>query len=128
MRRWRREEDRLGGLMWGLGLVVLGTVILIQYLGLMPFSWWHEWWPLVVVLVGVVQVVVARSPRKIGSGISTMLFGGWFFIATNHLWGLTWGNSWPLALVAAGVGMVARSILSGIMRREDEPTEVRNDG
>ena len=78
-------------------------------------------------LVGLVQVVVGRSPRKIGSGISTMLFGGWFFIATNHVWGLTWGNSWPLALVAAGVGMVSRSILFGIMRRDEEPGEARHD-
>jgi LiaF transmembrane domain len=128
MRHWRSDEERLGGLMWGIGLVLLGTVILLQYLDVMPFTWWHDWWPLVVMLFGVSQIVTSRRPKGIGSGVSILLIGGWLFVATNHVWGLTWHNSWPLALVASGVGMVVRSIAVGIMRRDDGVTEVRNDG
>lgn len=123
-----RDEDRIGGLMWGLGLVLIGTVILLQYLDVVPFRMWRDWWPLVIVLVGVGQLVAARSPKQVGDGVSTLLFGTWCYIATNAIWGLTWRRSWPLALVAIGMGMVVRSIAAGFMRRGDGAQEVRSDG
>lgn len=117
MGRRNRNEDRLGGMLWGIGLVLLGTVILLQYLDVMPFSMWHGWWPLVIVFVGAGQVVAGRSAKDIGEGVTILLIGGWCFVATNHVWDLTWRNSWPLALVAAGTGMVVRSIVAGFMPR-----------
>ena len=128
MGRYRSDEDRVGGVVWGIGLVLLGSVILLQYLGLMPFAWWHNWWPLIVVALGIAQIVTRPTPKRIGDGVSTMLFGGWFFIAANDVWGLSWRNSWPLALVAAGTGMVVRSIVAGSRRRDDDVREVRIDG
>ncbi len=128
MGRYRSDEDRVGGMVWGIGLVLMGSVILLQYLGLMPFAWWHSWWPLLIVGVGIAQIVTRPTPKRIGDGVSTMLFGGWFFIAANDVWGLSWRNSWPLALVAAGMGMVVRSIAAGSRRRDDDVREVRIDG
>ena len=123
----REGEDRIGTLMWGIGLVTIGTVILLQYLDVMPFSVWRDWWPLVIVLVGVGQLVAGRSPKQIGDGVSTVLIGGWCYVATNGIWGLTWRNSWPLALVAAGMGMVVRSTASFFVRRDEGVREVKHD-
>lgn len=115
----RRDDERLSGLMWGIGLVLVGTVILLQYLDVMPFSVWRDWWPLIIVMVGVAQIVGSRGAKSLGDGVTTMLIGAWCFVATNHVYGLTWRNSWPLALVAAGMGMVVRSIAAGFMRPAD---------
>lgn len=128
MGRNHSDEDRLGGLMWGIGLILVGSVILLQYLDVMPFSVWRDWWPLIIIMVGVAQMVAGRSAKGVGEGVSTMLIGAWCFIATNHVWGLTWRNSWPLALVASGMGMVVRSIAAGFMRRGDGVREVKIDG
>jgi hypothetical protein len=128
MSRYRSEEDRLGGMVWGLGLVLLGTVILLQYLDVLSGSMWHHWWPLLVILAGAAQLVTARTPRRIGSGVSTMLIGGWLYVTVNHLWGLDWHTSWPLSLVAAGLGMVARSIAAAFIRPSNEhPSGCRCD-
>ncbi len=122
------EDERLSGLMWGIGLVLVGTVILLQYLDVMPFSVWRDWWPLIIVLVGVAQIVGSRSAKGLGDGVTTMLIGGWCYVATNHIYDLTWRNSWPLALVAAGMGMVVRSIAAGFMGRTRDEQEVKIDG
>lgn len=119
MRDRTRDEDRLSGLMWGIGLVAVGTIILLQYLDVMPFSVWHDWWPLVIVMVGVAQIIGGRSAKGLGDGVATILFGAWCYVATNRIYGLTWGTSWPLALVAAGTGMVVRSIAAPFMRPSD---------
>jgi hypothetical protein len=128
MTRSGGEDERLSGLMWGIGLVLVGTVILLQYLHVMPFSVWRDWWPLVIVLVGVAQIVGSRSAKGLGDGVSTMLIGGWCYVATNNIYDLTWRNSWPLALVATGMGMVVRSIAAGFMERTRDEQEVKIDG
>lgn len=128
MSRYGRNEDRLSGLLWGLGLVFVGTVILLQYLDLLSFRVWREWWPLVVVAIGIGQVVASRTAKGIGDGVSLTLMGGWFYVAANQIWDLSWRNSWPLALVAVGMGMVVRSIAAGFIGRGRDAQEERNDG
>lgn len=121
-------EDRVGGLMWGLALVLVGTVILLQYLDVVPFTAWKDWWPLIVVALGLGQTIAARNPKRVGDGVGLALMGVWFYVAANNIAGLTWRNSWPLALVASGMGMVVRSIAAGFMRRGDGVREVKIDG
>lgn len=128
MTRSGRDEERFGGLMWGIGLVLVGSVILLQYLHVMPFSVWRDWWPLVIVMVGAAQIAGSRGAKGIGDGVATMLIGAWCYVATNNIYGLTWRTSWPLALVAAGTGMVVRSIVGGFMDRRRDAGEVRDNG
>jgi len=128
MARSGQDEERFGGLMWGIGLVLVGTVILLQYLDVVPFSVWRDWWPLIIVLVGVAQIAAGRGAKSLGDGVSTILIGAWCTIAANQLFGLTWRTSWPLALVAAGTGMVVRSIAAGFMGRRNDGREVRDNG
>jgi len=73
----------------------------------------------VVIALGAIQLVVARSPRRVGSGVMTVLMGFWFLIAQRGMYGLTWHRSWPLAFVAIGAGMVARAITARVMYRKE---------
>ena len=128
MTRSERDEGRIGGLLWGIGLVLVGTIILLQYLDVVPFAVWRDWWPLIIVAVGVAQIVAGGGAKNLGDGVSTMLIGVWCYIAANHIFGLTWRTSWPLALVAAGTGMVVRAIAAGFTGRRRDEEEVRNNG
>ena len=74
---------------------------------------------LIIVIVGVAQVVGGRSAKGFGDGVTTILIGAWCYVAANHVYGFTWATSWPLALVAAGTGMVVRSIAASFMRPSD---------
>jgi hypothetical protein len=103
-RNWRR-------LTWGVVLMLVGVAFLAERLGLAPdWSLNYQWWPLLVAILGVARLIHPRSARAVGSGVLMLLMSAWFFIASNDWHGLTWNNSWPLALVAVGLSMVAHAI------------------
>lgn len=115
-----RDETREDGVVWGLILVATGVVFLLAQFDVLPFDFWRDGWPFIVIAIGVAQLVAARSPRSIGSGVTMMLIGGWFLIAQTEWRGLGWRETWPLALVAVGAGMVARSIAMPFFRKKEE--------
>src|SRR5262245_39858067 len=97
----KRQRDQLG---WGLFMIGIGVVILLVQQDLLPELLARAWWPYVIVLAGLIGLATARDPKAIGSGVTTMGIGVWLLATVNHWYGLRWSNSWPLALVAAGLG------------------------
>jgi hypothetical protein len=119
--------DRWDGLVWGLGLITMGVLFLLHYLNLVEWTSWRVWWPTLVIFFGAMRLFTARTPHRIGDSVTWVLMGGWFLVATNEWYGLGWRNSWPLALVAAGVGTVVRALASFVMRRDDRDDEAKAD-
>jgi len=108
-------------LVWGLILIGLGVSFLLSMFGFIPSVWLHTWWPLLVIAVGLGSVLCARDPRGIGSGVTTMCIGGWLMIAVTGWFGLGWSRSWPLALVAAGLGSLTQALAHSLWpRREND--------
>lgn len=103
-RDWRR-------LIWGVVLMLYGGLFLADRAGLLP-PWAQEfrWWPLIVVTIGLSKFILPRSADDVGSAVTITMLGVWFLFVANEWFGLEWQNSWPLALVAAGAGMVVRSL------------------
>ena len=103
-RNWRR-------LLWGVVLMLFGVLFLAERFGVMPpWTMELEWWPLIVIGLGLIKLIQPRRARDIGSSVMLTLMGLWFLAVSNDWYGLTWHNSWPLSLVAAGASMVAQSL------------------
>src|SRR5437899_2650381 len=102
-----RDWGRLG---WGLLLMLLGALFMLERYGWIPEWSSFHWWPLIVMFIGLWRLIRPTRARHVGSGVTLLLLGGWFLAASNDWHGLDWHNSWPLALVAVGAGMVARAI------------------
>ena len=103
-RDWRR-------LFWGILLILLGTIFMLdRFAGLPDWVRLFQWWPLIVIALGLVRLVAPRRARDVGNGVLFILLGGWFWVASNDWHGLDWHNSWPLALVAVGAGTVAKAL------------------
>lgn len=115
----KRQRD---GLSWGLILIGLGAwFLLIQY-DVLPREAWHTWWPFAVIAIGLVQVATARDPKALGSAVTTIGAGLWLLATVNHWYGLRWSNSWPLALVAVGLGTLvewAAAVVAERRHKED---------
>ena len=125
MERSRRHQNTV----WGIFLIALGLLFLAERVLYLP-EWWGEfhWWGLISVALGLVMTVLARTSDDFGTGITITLFGLWFVIASNGLFGLTWKNSWPRAIVAAGVGTVAHGIAGNWLPETRKTKKERQNG
>jgi hypothetical protein len=109
-------------LIWGVFLIALGGLFLFERFGTRDFAGLGEWWPLILVVVGITDLV----ERRVGSALTMILLGAWFLAVTSGWMGFTWGNSWPLGMVAVGAGIVVKA-LTGEERRRCRPPEARLD-
>lgn len=121
------ERDRSNRLFWGITLIALGTLAALDYLGMLPWTLGRTTWPIIVIVLGIVRAATAYSAKKLGSGVTITLLGCWFWIATNDWHGFTWSNSWPLALIASGAGMVVHALAVPFYRRRSEDDVVNAD-
>jgi hypothetical protein len=88
---------------WGSLLVGLGVVYLLERMGLIAT---RAWWPFILMAFATTRLVDGR----IGSAMVWLLLSGWFLAVSWDWNGMTYGNSWPLVLVAVGAGIVIKAI------------------
>lgn len=91
---------------WGLLLILVGGAVLLDRLGYMDAQSLWRYWPLLLVVVGINQTIGYPSPKEFGSGLWMVFIGLWLFAVFEHLFGLTFRNSWPLFILAWGVKLV----------------------
>jgi hypothetical protein len=48
----------------GIILIVLGVLFLAHNLGVLPFSWLRDWWPLILIGVGVWSLLTHHARRR----------------------------------------------------------------
>ena len=106
-------------LVWGLILIGLGVFFLLSMFGFVTSHLLHNWWPVFVIGAGLGSVLCARHPRAIGSGVTSLGIGVWLLIAANDWFELGWSRSWPLALVAAGLGSLAQALAQSVWPRRE---------
>jgi hypothetical protein len=116
---------RSGSVGFGLILIALGVVLWLEQQGLIPDGFWRHGWPWLIVLLAMIQIATARSASRLGDGVSFALLGGWLLMVESHWHGLTWRNSWPLALAAMGVGIVTHAI-AGLFMPDVQVGIIRN--
>jgi len=93
-------------IVWGVFMIGLGAVLLFAHLGVFGWTGAVHWWPMLFVLFGVNRLLEWRP----GSALTLFLLGGWFLACEYGWWGLRYGNSWGLVLVAVGAGIVVRAL------------------
>lgn len=116
--RPHRPDNPRKRLLGGMAMVAVGTVFLLDRLAVLdltPFlgaqaRWWH-YLPLLLALGGVITVVSAQSARQVLKGLVDVVIGLWVFACLEHLWELTFANSWPIVLIAVGLQILLRGWL-----------------
>ena len=89
-----------GGLLMGTVLVLVGLAFLLDHMGYVSvYSLWWHYWPLLVVLAGVVNIVSRNRPW------GALLIAVGVLLQLNQL-GIThfgWRDFWPMMLIALGI-------------------------
>ena len=99
---------------FGLILIALGTLLLLDHLDVVGFGRMvRDYWPLILVFIGVPQLLDRRS---FSTGVWMVALGGWLQASRLHLFGLTFGNSWPLLVVAAGASITVSALIDAMKK------------
>lgn len=109
-RAWKEERRRLPcySLFWGLGLLLLGVLLLLNQTGWVTGD---TWWQSLLIGLGVISVVNGlvhyRSPAyrwgsygKFAVGIILILIGALLMLGFSY-----W---WPVVLIAGGIALLGR--------------------
>jgi hypothetical protein len=99
-------SERMSALIPGLILVGIGALFLLDNLHIVRLHTWLDYWPVILIAIGMVQLVDSNYTGGRVAGGVLMGVGG-LFLADNlgylrfNIWDL-----WPLILIGAGLAML----------------------
>lgn len=102
---WRKQ------MMWGLLLIGLGGAFLLDQFGLVDIDELWRYWPLILVVLGINKMIGYPSAAEFTAGLWLTFIGVWLFANFEHMFGLTFNNSWPYLLIAWGVTLVLKPFI-----------------
>jgi Predicted membrane protein (DUF2154). len=94
-------------LVFGMFFTILGVLLTLDNLDLVDADRFLAYWPLVIVAIGILKLQGRRSriPAAVAIGIGTLMV-----LYNTELLNFSVFDLWPLALVIAGIGIVAHAV------------------
>ena len=99
-------------MMWGLVLIAVGVVFLLDRMDIVDASSMWHYWPLLLVVAGINQTIGYPSAREFTSGLWTVFIGLWLFAVFEGIFGLSFVNSWPLFILMWGLQLVLEPLIA----------------
>lgn len=103
MNAYVNRRGRAFGLLPGLVLVVLGTLVLLGHMGIISFDRVWRFWPLLLVFAGLVRFVECRNRLF---AVLLMLFGVGLLLSNLGYVRLRWDDLWPILLIGLGLSLI----------------------
>ena len=98
-----------GTILFGIVLIASGVLVLLANLGQLPFDLrLHDWWPLILIFLGVAHLYNNRNVFEF-SGLFLILLGVIFLLANLNVicWSSVW-RFWPVVLILLGISIISR--------------------
>ena len=103
----RRPSRIVGGIL----LVLVGAVFLMQNAGIVHAGRVWDWWPMLLVWIGLSRILAPRRGHHFASGVVVLVLG--IALQLDRL-GLIWirmRDLWPVMLILAGLALVSESYI-----------------
>jgi predicted membrane protein len=102
----RRKQRTNPGVVVGLFIICIGLALLLANLGLMPQLRFRDFFPVALILVGVVNLANATHGAGRLYGLAFLAAGGWWLLGNLGL--IHWGfwEFWPVLLILLGIVFV----------------------
>jgi hypothetical protein len=116
------ERKRATNLVLGLGLMLLGSLMLLDRFEVLDAGDYSHYWPLLLVAMGLVQLMVPDEEGRRGGGLWLLATGVLLQLLVLRI--LRFRESWPLLLVVGGAGIALGALARG---RRHGPTGEAHD-
>lgn len=98
-----------GALVAGVVIITVGTILLLNQLGVLPHVVTLHFWPVVLVVIGLIKLLSGNNTgdRVVGTGL--IMVG--VILQTNALGitHITWSQAWPAGIILLGVLLILHS-------------------
>ena len=108
-----RDRGAHHSIIWGAVICAIGVVLLLDHLGVISADRVWRFWPLLLVVAGVVNLTQCG---KRAWGVALILAGTLFQLDSLGIIRFRWVDLWPLAIIFAGLMMMWGSIESRRLR------------
>ena len=99
----RRDRNCHGGVIWGAVVCGVGVILLLDHMGIISAERLWRFWPMFIVVAGVISLV--QSGNRIWGGF-LIVVGLLFQLSSLDIIRFRWSDLWPLAIIAAGAMMI----------------------
>jgi len=110
--RMSRRHYRSGshGIFFGAIVVAVGSLLLLDNLGIVRFHDVWQYWPVLLVAYGVSRIVDSHSPSGYVWGGVVALIGAFLLLDTLDIIVFNFAVVWPLLLIAFGLSVLVRAM------------------
>jgi len=105
-------------LIFGLAILAIGTILLLESLGVANADALWDYWPLFLVAIGVVKLNEARRTSAWISASLWVFVGAWWTLYNVGIVDLHILDLWPILLIVGGLSLMRRSWRPGRPRSE----------
>lgn len=106
----QRTRTSASRLLLGITMLGVGAVLLLDRMHLATIGPLWRLWPVPLIGIGLSKVLRPEEIQCSQSGLMMIFIGALYLLVNFGFFGLTFGNSWPLILVALGLIMVVQSL------------------
>ncbi|GGY42689.1 LiaF transmembrane domain-containing protein [Pseudoduganella albidiflava] len=104
-----RQHNPAAQIVIGIGVIAVGLMFLLDNLGWLELDMSVQFWPVVLIVAGVLKLTVARSPNGTIIGGALLLFGVLTLLKGLGILEIGWNVLAPLAMIGGGLFVVFRS-------------------
>jgi predicted membrane protein len=112
-----------GRFLFGLFVVTLGVLFTLDNLNIIVAERYLQYWPAVLILIGLAQVVQSCRPGGRVWGVILMVAGSWLLLERFGLVDVSVWAFWPVVLVFMGIAMVWRAMFPAVPRDSPRDTD-----
>src|SRR5215813_244218 len=116
---WRRASRLVGGFL----LLLVGALFVLQNLGYVRAGRIGDYWPLLLVWVGLARMLTHR--RQFASGLVIFLLGVFFQLERLDVFWVPMRLFWPFLLIAIGFGLILDSLIGRRARNGSLPAQAQ---
>lgn len=116
--RWEQRHysgSNTGGMIFALLIIAAGVMFLLRNLGIFYFESIWEFWPVILIAIGVSKLTSSSHPSSVIPGLILAGIGTVFLLQNlGYIYGDIWRYLWPGVLIAVGVMLLARHLDWGL--------------
>jgi hypothetical protein len=107
------KEPRIpaGKLALGLVLLAFGVATFLEAVDLWDSGPLWSYWPLILIAIGGANEIDAIRRRRSDGSYVLLGIGIWMFAGAFRVFGLSYGQAFPIALIVAGLGVVLHAVI-----------------